>query len=1252
MREDACVRTCQPDYIWSEKLKDLSIADVGSITRIATVMDNVSEHVDITELQVKLKKIDQLQRKIEELKELLFGLETAKPTEEAEFEEDLYKCETRLDDLERKRRIFVTEKITGLTPSVTLDVSEIKIPEFLELSDPYFYEAKEIHALLNADIFFRIIKDNVYKVNKELLFRETEFGWIAGGRLQGTNTNNFSCYFLKDNDSVDDTLKLFFELESLGIKDDPCYRKDDQAMNIFKETVQYNNNRYVVELPFRKHWNELSNNISVAKQRFQSLWGRLRRDKTLYTQYKETIQDYLNQGIIEKVNDTEINVHKPMYYLPHQAIKKEGRVTTSTRIVFDAASHQANELSLNDCLWPGPNLNPNLLDVLINFRLNRVAISSDIRQAFLQICLADKHKDFVRFLWTDSNPRIGEKLNLQVYRFNRVIFGVNSSPFLLAATIKYHIEKYNEIHPITVQHLDSFMYVDDWITGQDTREEALFMSRHAKNIMKEAGMEMRKWISNDTVLMAQWAAEGFDTHPMDASIRLGTNKTKVLGMAWQTLDDCLTLDTKDNLRIPRLVLDSTNDEVSDLIEIHIFCDASKLAYSAAAYVKVRKQNEVLVNLIASKTRVAPLKAVTLPRLELLGALVAARLSSRVQEIVRKKKECKVFHWTDSKIVLFWIKGSSKRWKQFVANRVQEISELTDPDSWFHCSGQDNPSDFLSRGLSVDTLISNNKWWTGPAFLRTDELPKTVSECPELNEVDYLPELKSKDSKEHTVLTLNFNQTFFDHLLSRSNKFLTIVRVLSFLYRFLFNIRNPTNKKTGPLTSDEMKEAEIYLMKQVQLSSFYKEIRAMQNGDDICNKSKILNLSPFLDDKGIIRVGGRLKHSRLPYTSKHPILLPAKSKLTIIIVKYYHEKYFHLGPQHLLYQVRLKYWPIHGRNICRKVVHNCVICFKFNPKICSQKMGDLPKERITPEKVFNSTGIDLCGPFFIKNKYQRKGPEIKVYVCIFICLVTKAIHLEIISDLTSQALIAALKRFISRRGKCHKIFSDNGTNMIGANREIKALSKLVRDREESLFAFFAEEGIEWSFIPPRSPNWGGLWEANIKSLKYHFKRVAGNSKFSYEELLTLITQIEAILNSRPLTPLSSDVDDLEVLTPAHFLIGRPITAIVEPSLLQCESNRLNVWQRITKSVQTIWKRWSLSYLNSLQQRKKWIVNKENLKLGDMVLIREENLPCKWLLGRVVKIYMGKDKKVRVVDIKTGKGIYKRSINRLSILPIEN
>ncbi|GFU30526.1 DUF1758 domain-containing protein [Trichonephila clavipes] len=452
MREDACVRTCQPDYIWSEKLKDFSIADVGSITRIATFMDNVSEHVDITELEVKLKKIDQLQRKIEELKELLFGLETANPTEEAEFEEDLYKCETRLDDLEvsriepRKRLDLVRlhklcelclRKTTkgcnvlrrmcahvakkhsrSLCTAAIDDRKKWVIPsaELPVLTNPEDRESNVVDSSTQNTVLSSTAsqhRKNVLISTGSVFLRNNEGRELKCPVIfdSASNINIISrkmCDFL-DNDSVDDTLKLFFELESLGIKDDPCYRKDDQAMNIFKETVQYNNNRYVVELPFRKHWNELSNNISVAKQRFQSLWGRLRRDKTLYTQYKETIQDYLNQGIIEKVNDTEINVHKPMYYLPHKAIKKEGRVTTSTRIVFDAASHQANELSLNDCLWPGPNLNPNFLDVLINFRLNRVAISSDIRQAFLQICLADKHKDFVRFLWTDSNPRIGEK---------------------------------------------------------------------------------------------------------------------------------------------------------------------------------------------------------------------------------------------------------------------------------------------------------------------------------------------------------------------------------------------------------------------------------------------------------------------------------------------------------------------------------------------------------------------------------------------------------------------------------------------------------------------------------------------------------------------------------------------------------------------------------------------------------------------------------------------------------------------------
>ncbi|GFT95501.1 DUF1758 domain-containing protein [Trichonephila clavipes] len=404
------------------KLNKAKTSLKGSITRITTFMDNVSEHVDITELEVKLKKIDHLQRKIEDLKELLFGLETSKPTEEAEFE-DLYKYETRLDDLEVRVKklinsINVSLSVTAVEknkyengtfaqtkiPPIILPTFSGKYEQFSNFKSQFddlittneqLTQSQKLYylnsCLSNKVKEFASTFDTFSSLYETLESRETEFGWIAGGRLQGTNTNYFSCYFLKDNDSVEDTLKLFFELESLGLKDDPCYRKDDQAMNIFKETVQYNNNRYVVELPFRKHWNELSNNISVAKQRFQSLWRRLRRNKNALHSIQRNDSRLFESRNHRKVKDTEINVHKPMYYLPHQAIKKKGRVTTSTRIVFDAASHQANELPLNDCMWPGPNLNPNLLDVLI-FRLNRVAISSDIRQAFLQICLADKQR--------------------------------------------------------------------------------------------------------------------------------------------------------------------------------------------------------------------------------------------------------------------------------------------------------------------------------------------------------------------------------------------------------------------------------------------------------------------------------------------------------------------------------------------------------------------------------------------------------------------------------------------------------------------------------------------------------------------------------------------------------------------------------------------------------------------------------------------------------------------------------------------
>ncbi|GFT20670.1 integrase catalytic domain-containing protein [Nephila pilipes] len=280
------------------------------------------------------------------------------------------------------------------------------------------------------------------------------------------------------------------------------------------------------------------------------------------------------------------------------------------------------------------------------------------------------------------------------------------------------------------------MYVDDWITGQDTQEESLLISLHAENIMKEAGMEMRKWISNDTTLMSQWAAKGFDTYPVDTSVSLGSNKTKVLGLAWQTLDDCLTLDTKGLLEFI-----STNKNTK------------------------RFMLQAIGKIFDPLGLISPF---------------TIRMKCLIQELYKNK--------------ITWDK--------------------------------DLPPKIVERGLSADSLLSDEKWWNGPSFLQFDELSGTDSECPELNEEEYLPELKLKDSKEIVVLTLNLNQTIYDYLLTYSNRFLTIVRVLSFLFRFIFNCKDPGNKKEGPLTSEEMTEAEFFLIKQEQLMSFHTEMTAM------------------------------------------------------------------------------------------------------------------------------------------------------------------------------------------------------------------------------------------------------------------------------------------------------------------------------------------------------------------------------------------------------------------------------------------
>ncbi|XP_065093224.1 uncharacterized protein LOC135713935 [Ochlerotatus camptorhynchus] len=384
-----------------------------------------------------------------------------------------------------------------------------------------------------------------------------------------------------------------------------------------------------------------------------------------------------------------------------------------------------------------------------------------------------------------------------------------------------------------------------------------------------------------------------------------------------------------------------------------------------------------------------------------------------------------------------------------------------------------------------------------------------------------------------------------------------------------------------------------------------------------------------------------------------MILPANHLFTEMVVTYYHQKLLHAGPQLMIASLREQFWPLRVRNLARKVVQSCLKCYRCKPTVQEQLMGDLPSERVTPTYPFLKTGVDLCGPLFYRH-IGRKTPPVKCYVAIFVCLVTKAVHIELVANLTTDAFISAMKRFIARRSKPAIIECDNAKNFQGASRALAELLTQFRSQQHqhAIVSYCVEEGIQFKFIPPCSPNFGGLWEAAVKSFKKHLKSTIGTTVLYKDELETLLVQIESCLNSRPLTQLSTDPEDLEALTPGHFLVHRPLVAAAEPSFESMPQNRLDRYQQTQEFVRRIWKRWSTDYLSGLLPRTKWTRQRDNLAVGTLVLLKEEKLPpLRWCLGRVVRIFHGDDGNVRVVSVKTKNGEFTRAISKVCVLPIQ-
>jgi hypothetical protein len=421
-------------------------------------------------------------------------------------------------------------------------------------------------------------------------------------------------------------------------------------------------------------------------------------------------------------------------------------------------------------------------------------------------------------------------------------------------------------------------------------------------------------------------------------------------------------------------------------------------------------------------------------------------------------------------------------------------------------------------------------------------------------------------------------------------------------------------------------------------------------------SRLLTLSPFLSKNNLIRVGGRLRNASLKFDTKHPILLPNDHHVTKLIVEQTHIENLHSGAEGTLAALRQNYWIISPRSLIRQVIHRCNSCFRCNPKRVTQMMGDLPACRLESNRPFLISGVDYLGPILIKESTGRGKRNVKAYVSIFVCLVTKAVHLELVGNLTTESFLGALHRLIARRGHVRHLYSDNGSNFIGAaNQETKKFKSFLKSSEfqSDVINKLTERNTEFHFIPARSPHMGGLWEINVKSVKNHIKRSIGLATPTFEEMYTLLTRIEAILNSRPLTPISNDPNDLEPLTPGHFLSpGESLTAVHEGDITEIKTNRLSRWQLIERMRQLFWRRWTREYLSRLQARSKWRNPDTTPAVGSLVLIADDDLPpLRWNLARITELHFGKDGLPRVASLKTKNGATKRSVHKLCVLPLE-
>ncbi|XP_046556868.1 uncharacterized protein LOC124266100 [Haliotis rubra] len=660
------------------------------------------------------------------------------------------------------------------------------------------------------------------------------------------------------------------------------------------------------------------------------------------------------------------------------------------------------------------------------------------------------------------------------------------------------------------------------------------------------------------------------------------------------------------VKIPRCY--TPDIELCDIAtrQIHVFCDASERIYGAVAYLRTTmKDQTVSVTFIAARSRVAPKKQQTIPRLELSAALTGAQLADVLLRELTLPVE-KVMLWSDSTTVLAWIHSESCRYKVFVGTRVAEVQTLTKVENWLYVNTKDNPADCITRGLTIQELIQDSKWSCGPAFLYE---PPEEWTSPVVKPV--LTDNSEVRNSFCGAIFTKASKPLFDDKQYDSWNDLVVTSIAK--------LHGAADSNSISDTVDQTENVENKVYRQIQEDSFPEEISNLVSGKEIQPSSRLLPLSPVYDSEcGLIRIGGRLTNADcLSDSVKHPIILDPHHHLTKLLIRKYDEDLKHPGPERVLAEMRRTFWILRGREAIKKHQHNCTECQRWRGKPVVPKMNDLPKARLRLYKpVFYSTGIDCFGPMSIKIGRRVE----KRWGVLFKCMTTRAIHLELLDSLSTDAFLMAFWRFISRRGKPFEVLSDQGTNFKGADAELQRAFSMM---EPVLIDRLSEQKIRWKYNPPNSPHFGGVWEREIKSLKSALRVILRDQCVSEAVLHTVLVEIEGILNSKPLGYTSSDVRDIDPITPNLLLMGRRDPSLPQVVYPVSELMGRRRWRHSQVIADQFWVHFIKYYLPDLQLRRKWTKETGELTCGDIVLMVDPQLSrAQWPVGKIVQTFPSK------------------------------